>query len=84
VQCPSVDDRDDDVDDDLEVFDDEQVPVVRPIPQSYMIRPLDDARPFPSDTAASRAPPLTSGDGKLKPQHASSSIVERTGVREPL
>jgi len=67
VQCASVDDHEDDIDDDdLEVFDDcdEQVPVVRPIAQSYMIRPPNDARPFPADTAASRPQPLTASDGK--------------------
>jgi len=86
VRCPSVDDHQDGVDDDdLEVFDDgdEQVPVVRPIPQSYMIRPPNDTRPFPADTAASRAQPLTSGDGKLNAQHDSLVVVQSTGVRHP-
>jgi len=72
VQCASTDDNEDDVDDDVEVFNDcdEQVPVVRPIPQSYMIRPPTDSRPFPADTATSRDHPPTSGDGKLEAQHA--------------
>jgi len=71
VQCASADDNDNDVTDDVneEVFDDcdEQVPVVRPIPQSYMIIPASDTRTFPADTAAaaSRVHPPSSGDGKL-------------------
>jgi len=72
VQCPSADDNEDDVADDMEVFNDcdEQVPVVRPIPQSYMIRPPADTRPFPADTATSRAqPPPSYSDGKSESEH---------------
>jgi len=66
--CQSADDNEDDIDNDMEVFNDcdEQVPVVRPIPQSYMIRPPTDTRPFPADTAISLALPPSSGDGKLE------------------
>jgi len=81
VQCPSADDNEDAVDDDGEVFNDydEQVPVVRLIPQSYMTRPPVNTPPFPTDTATSRVQPPTSGDGKLKPdrvefQYMQSSI----------
>jgi len=78
VQCPSGEDKDDDVDDDVDVFNDcdQQVPVVRPIPQSYMIRPPTDTRPFPADTATSRALPPSYGDGKLQPEHATVLSVQ--------
>ena len=72
VQCTSGDDNENDVDDDMEMFNDcdEQVPVVRPIPQSYMIRPPADTRAFPADTAASRAHPPAYADGKYEPERA--------------
>jgi len=98
VQCGSVDDQDVDMDDDddLEVFNDddegcdEQVPVVRPIPQSYMIRPPNNDATrsmFPADTTAFSAQPLTAGDGKTKadvyrPTTYNSAIVLGIDVRE--
>jgi len=67
VQCASGDDNDNEADDDMEAFNDcdEQVPVVRPIPQSYMIRPPADTRAFLSDNSTSRAQPPAYADGKL-------------------
>jgi len=88
VQCQSADDNEDDVDDDVEVFNDcdEEVPVVRLIPQTYMTRPPTNTEPFPSDTATSRAQPPTTADGKCYCRSPTtlnlSSIIEVCSTRE--
>jgi len=76
VQCQSADDNEYDDDDDDGVFNDcdEQMPVVRLIPQSYMTRPPNNTAAFPSDTAAQ---PPTSTDGKCCP----TKLQFRSAVR---
>jgi len=74
VQCQSA--EDDDVAPSSD-YDDEQVPVVRLIPQTYMTRQAPANTPaFPADTAAtSRATqPPTPADGRLNTDYSGVSI----------